>query len=664
MHIIFNFFKLLKIKINSLSFRFNRSKFFYFTFAFIALVLLVFILFRNTIISSVVESKIENFNKYNQAELSVENIKFKGISTVYAEKINLKPKIGENLIYIEKIELKISFWNLFLFKIKPLSIEVENFILSPMKSGKENNYSFLFQTNKNDNSVTKPENKYEYGYRIYKLINTIFFKIPNKINIENFQIRANSEKQKINISIPNINISNSSFSIPIEVFENNLSQKWLCVGDINPEKENVRIKLFSNENKKINLPFINYKWAVKLQFDTLDFNFSENSFSNSINHIKGKSSISGLILYNDKISTKDVLLKGASFDFSLNIGDNYFELDSSTIVNFNKLTFNPYIKYCLYPSRQVWLKINKPQFPSQDLFESLPEGLFLNLEGIKTAGNLSYKLDFYVDIDSPDSISFLSELNRHNFKIISFGNTDFSKINDEFEYTAYEKGEAVRQFLVGASNPNFRRLDQISTYLKNAVLISEDAGFFWHRGFLPEAIKESITKNIKTRRFARGGSTISMQLVKNVFLNRNKTLSRKIEEALIVWLIENNNISTKERMFEVYLNIIEWGPLIYGANEAAHFYFNKDASKLTLPESLFLSNLIPRPKWFKYSFDKNGNLKQFIVDYMNFAINRMLKKEMITQEEYDNFVPVIELKGIAKKLIEHTDSIPDFQLEM
>lgn len=79
-----------------------------------------------------------------------------------------------------------------------------------------------------------------------------------------------------------------------------------------------------------------------------------------------------------------------------------------------------------------------------------------------------------------------------------------------------------------------------------------------------------------------------MQLVKNVFLSRHKTLARKFEEMLIVWLIENNRLSSKQRMFEVYLNIIEWGPMVYGANEAARFYFNKDVSDLTVNESIFL----------------------------------------------------------------------------
>src|SRR6185295_15378504 len=108
--------------------------------------------------------------------------------------------------------------------------------------------------------------------------------------------------------------------------------------------------------------------------------------------------------------------------------------------------------------------------------------------------------------------------------------------------------------------------------------------------------------NYKAGKFVRGGSTISMQLVKNVFLTRNKTIARKIEEALIVWLIENNRLSSKERMYEVYLNLIEWGPNVYGIGEASRFYFYKSPADLSLAESIFLAMIVPRPKGFKYNF--------------------------------------------------------------
>ena len=206
--------------------------------------------------------------------------------------------------------------------------------------------------------------------------------------------------------------------------------------------------------------------------------------------------------------------------------------------------------------------------------------------------------------------------------------------------------------------PDFRPISKIPAFLQSSVLTSEDPSFFQHRGFLEDAFRESIVTDIKEKRFARGGSTISMQLVKNVFLSRQKTIARKLEEALLVWLIENQNLVTKERMFEVYLNIIEWGPLIYGANEASRFYFRKDVSRLTLAESIFLASIIPRPKWFKYSFDETGHLRESQVGYFKLLSEKMVTRGLITQHDYDRFIPDVELKGPAKLMLKKNDSIP------
>lgn len=97
-------------------------------------------------------------------------------------------------------------------------------------------------------------------------------------------------------------------------------------------------------------------------------------------------------------------------------------------------------------------------------------------------------------------------------------------MSDEFIYTAYENGQPVYTFPVGPSWENFTPLDSISPLLQMSVMQSEDGAFFYHRGFLPDAMREALIHDLEVRKFARGGSTISMQLVKNVFLNRNKTL--------------------------------------------------------------------------------------------------------------------------------------------
>ena len=168
------------------------------------------------------------------------------------------------------------------------------------------------------------------------------------------------------------------------------------------------------------------------------------------------------------------------------------------------------------------------------------------------------------------------------------------------------------------------------------------------------AIQESLIQDLKEHRFVRGGSTLSMQLVKNVFLSRKKTIARKLEEMLIVWLIEENGLTSKERMFEVYLNIAEWGPGIYGAAEASHFYFAKEPSELTLAESIYMASIIPRPKHFKYSFD-GRNLKESNDAFFDLLLRRMLERERITAEEAAGVSPrQVHITGPALHYLEDT----------
>ena len=109
-------------------------------------------------------------------------------------------------------------------------------------------------------------------------------------------------------------------------------------------------------------------------------------------------------------------------------------------------------------------------------------------------------------------------------------------------------------------------------------------------------------------------------------------------------------------MFEVYLNIIEWGPTVYGANEAARFYFARDASRLTLPEAIFLASIIPRPKWFRSSFDTNGRLRDFNAAYYALVASKMAHKGWITEAEAARLVPEVDLRGPARRMLKKGDT--------
>ena len=135
--------------------------------------------------------------------------------------------------------------------------------------------------------------------------------------------------------------------------------------------------------------------------------------------------------------------------------------------------------------------------------------------------------------------------------------------------------------------------DRISQNLVRAVLAGEDSRFFDHAGFDWDEIKKALEKDWNEGRFKRGASTISQQLAKNLFLSTSKNPVRKLHEALITWEMEV--ILGKRRIIEIYLNVIEWGDGVYGAEAAARRYFNTSAASLSADQAAFLSAIIPSP---------------------------------------------------------------------
>jgi monofunctional glycosyltransferase len=141
---------------------------------------------------------------------------------------------------------------------------------------------------------------------------------------------------------------------------------------------------------------------------------------------------------------------------------------------------------------------------------------------------------------------------------------------------------------------DFVPLGQISSHLREAVIVSEDDAFFDHWGVDLRALKESVETNLEKRRFARGASTITMQLAKNLYLSPEKSLLRKGRELAITLLLEA--ALPKERILELYLNVIEWGPGVYGAEAAARHWFGTSAAKLTSAQAAALAAAIPTPR--------------------------------------------------------------------
>ena len=137
---------------------------------------------------------------------------------------------------------------------------------------------------------------------------------------------------------------------------------------------------------------------------------------------------------------------------------------------------------------------------------------------------------------------------------------------------------------------------QISVNLKKALIASEDAGFAEHSGFDWNGIKNAMQRNERSDKIRAGGSTISQQLAKNLFLNESRSYFRKAEEAVLTSMLEAT--TDKDRLYELYLNVIEWGYGIYGAEAAAQHWHRKSAAELTKAQAAELAARVPRPLYY------------------------------------------------------------------
>lgn len=625
----------------------------------VVIALLTAFLLRNTILRMILDEKISEAEKRFGLDINYGKARFSGISTVNLNELSVIPQNGDTLLRVDSISVGIKPLDVILNKLRLNELRMNHTLLSLKREGGVSNYLFLLDRKKDStqrDSVRQPGVK-DYGSRVDVLMNAIFNHIPASTVITDFRVTADLDTNYFSFLMPLLSVKDRNFDTEVMVREDENKDTWRVSGHLDSYQKDLRLKIRSAENKKVRIPYIKKRWKTVFAFDSAGVQFSYSRHNGELSKLTGEATLAGPVLNNERISPDDVELKNSKIQFTINVGSSYVEVDSSTYVSFNETGFHPYVMYIMSPEKILTLRINEPSFNAQSFFNSLPKGLFSNLEGIKVRGDLSFLLNFRIAFNQPDSLIFDAALRGKNFIIEQFGNTNFTYINQPFMYTAYERGQPARVFMVGEGNPNFRRLDQIPEHLKQAIMTSEDGQFYYHNGFIPDAIRASIITNIKEKRFARGGSTISMQLVKNVFLNRNKNITRKLEEMLITWLIESKRLVSKDRMLEVYLNIIETGPMIYGVNEAAHFYFNKDVSRLSLAESIYIASIVPRPKLFKYSFDKEGNLREYLASYYSLVSGKMMNRGWISQEEYDNLRPEITLRGPARGFIV-TDTVP------
>ena len=165
----------------------------------------------------------------------------------------------------------------------------------------------------------------------------------------------------------------------------------------------------------------------------------------------------------------------------------------------------------------------------------------------------------------------------------------------------------------------WRDYDEISEYMKTAIVAAEDGKFMQHHGFDWDGIQAALERNNDTGKVVAGGSTISQQLAKNLFLYNKRSFIRKGQEAVATWMMER--MWSKERILEVYLNSVEFGDNIYGVEAATQHYFGKSSRSLSREQAVFLAAILPNPKYYQdhQNDRKLQNRERMIRKYMRYS---------------------------------------------
>ena len=295
---------------------------------------------------------------------------------------------------------------------------------------------------------------------------------------------------------------------------------------------------------------------------------------------------------------------------------------------------------------------------------SLPRALLGPLADLSVRGSWDWHASLDVDLSKPDSVRYQADVIPHGLTLDAAGSgLRLGGLQGPFLATIHLPHDRLVRRDLSAANPHFRTLNDISAPLRFAVVTNEDGGFFWHRGFNTGAIQLAVAANLRAGSYKRGAGTITMQLARNLFLGHRRTLSRKGQEVVLAWVLEHLVGVPKERLLEIYLNIIEWGPNLHGADEAARFYFDKDAADLDLSEALFMTIVIPSPSKWRWRLDNNGALRPYARAQMHFIGRKMQAKGWLGPTELVGADSLsITLRGPARVLFEPRESPSDSAL--
>jgi hypothetical protein len=279
--------------------------------------------------------------------------------------------------------------------------------------------------------------------------------------------------------------------------------------------------------------------------------------------------------------------------------------------------------------RHVDGRLRVPLSGCQSVLEAAPRGLLPLVRDMRLSGSFGIDLQVRYDALAPkDTRVVLSVQNECKVQGVPL-ELNAQRFARPFMREVKAPDGSAMTIESGPGTPSWVSIDDMSRHLETAVLICEDSRFHAHAGFDFLALENALKDDLKQGRFARGASTVSMQLAKNLYLGMEKTLGRKLQEALLTVLLEQQ--LDKRRILELYLNVVELGPGLYGVGDAAQYYFATPARALSLGQSLYLASILPNPTYSRFAPD--GKLKPQWVSYLHRLMHIAHKIKRIDDSE-------------------------------
>ncbi len=420
---------------------------------------------------------------------------------------------------------------------------------------------------------------------------------------------------------------------------------WSAKGWIEPLKKTASVRVNASKFTFDKLDRV-LKDTVLMDYTNTAMNVDLNIDVNPAGgQVSGAFEVSGLSMFHPKLASepiRDLALQGKEIRLDYDVRTRRFNLHSATLSSggvdavvsgsvglpggINHETGQARVE------RQVMLGLQVPKTPCQRVFNAIPSALVPRLRGFELAGDFRSNVRIEVDWADLDKTVLEGDVGIWGCRVKKAPEgVDAERLKGSFVHQAPGAYGKDLSLTIGPSNPNYVSLWEVSPYLLKSLRTTEDSRFYSHRGYIGKEFRTALVKNLKAGRFKFGASSITMQLVKNVMLSREKTMARKLQELILTWYVEST--LTKNRILEIYVNAIEYGPNLYGIGAASRRYFGKHARDLNPVEAAFFSSILPAPKR-RYRQYCSGKLWEWTNRKIQRILDIMYKRERLNEEEY------------------------------